>query len=149
MITLDLMRTIDMGMFSAVGRLFGTDKAIENILDKDNGLITQVGTWFGNKDYTDQERAIADAQHREWGLRQLDALAPYKILQRVLAIIIFSIWAIIAISLLIAIFAHSEYAVDNIKWFMASNYILDPTMSVASLYFSGGVIDSFNRKNQK
>lgn len=43
-----------MGWF---GSLFGTDKAINNVMDKDNGLLTQVGGWVGGMNFTDEERA--------------------------------------------------------------------------------------------
>lgn len=33
------------------------DKAADNILDKDDGLLTQVGSWVGGMDFTDQEKA--------------------------------------------------------------------------------------------
>lgn len=33
------------------------EKAADNILDKDNGLIAQAGSWIGNQNYTEQEKA--------------------------------------------------------------------------------------------
>ena len=38
------------------------EKAQDNILDKDNGLLSQVGGWIGNMDYTAEERAEANAK---------------------------------------------------------------------------------------
>ena len=35
----------------------GSEKIAENILDKDNGLLTQVGGWIGNMNYTAEEKA--------------------------------------------------------------------------------------------
>ena len=40
-------------------------KAVDNVLDKDNGLLTQVGNWIGGMDYTDEERAEADTDLRK------------------------------------------------------------------------------------
>jgi len=42
-----------MGWFS----FLSTDKAIDNVLDKDNGLLTQVGGWIGNMNFTAEEQA--------------------------------------------------------------------------------------------
>ena len=42
-----------MGLLS---NLFDTKKAVNNILDKDNGLLTQVGGWIGSMDLTDEEK---------------------------------------------------------------------------------------------
>ena len=36
-------------------------KVADNIFDKDKGLLTQVGSWVGNQQFTDQERAQFDA----------------------------------------------------------------------------------------
>ena len=36
---------------------FWSKKATDNILDKDNGLIAQVGSWIGGQQYTDEEKA--------------------------------------------------------------------------------------------
>lgn len=33
------------------------EKAVDNILDKDSGLLTQVGGWVGGLQFTDQENA--------------------------------------------------------------------------------------------
>lgn len=35
----------------------GSEQIAENILDKDDGLLTQVGGWIGNMNYTDEEKA--------------------------------------------------------------------------------------------
>jgi len=45
-----------------------TPKVIDNVLDKDNGLLTQVGNWIGNMKLTDEEvmeqnaRTVASVQ---------------------------------------------------------------------------------------
>lgn len=40
---------------------FGTEKTVEktadNLFDKDNGLLTQVGSWVGNMSFTTEEQA--------------------------------------------------------------------------------------------
>ena len=43
-----------MGWFS---NLFSSSKAVDNVLDKDNGLLAQAGEWIGNMSYTDEEKA--------------------------------------------------------------------------------------------
>lgn len=34
-----------------------SDKAVDNILDKDNGLLSQVGSWIGGQQFTTEEQA--------------------------------------------------------------------------------------------
>ena len=47
-----------MGLFSTVkAAVFGSPKVVDNIFDKDNGLLTQVGNFIGNQQYTDNEKA--------------------------------------------------------------------------------------------
>ncbi len=54
-----------MGWF---GQLIGTDKVLNNVVDKDNGLLAQAGNWIGGFSYTAEEKAEADAETREWRL---------------------------------------------------------------------------------
>ena len=45
---------------SKIGGLFTgktVENATDNLLDKDNGLLTQVGGWIGNMNFTEEERA--------------------------------------------------------------------------------------------
>lgn len=43
-----------MGWFSG---LFSSSKVVDNVLDKDNGLLAQAGEWLGNASYTEEEKA--------------------------------------------------------------------------------------------
>jgi len=46
-----------MGWFSF---LTSTPKIVDNVFDKDKGLLTQIGGWVGNQQFTEQERAEMD-----------------------------------------------------------------------------------------
>lgn len=131
-----------------LGSLFGTEKAINNIVDKDNGLLAQVGGWIGNMSYTEEEKAEARAQTREWAIRQLDALAPFKVVQRILAFAVMGVWSLAAVNVMAAIWARAIWgidAVDDLMRFALSDYVLWPSLAVLSLYFTGGVIESAGR----
>jgi hypothetical protein len=41
-----------MGWFT---KLFSSSKTIDDVMDKDSGLLTQVGSWIGNMDLTKEE----------------------------------------------------------------------------------------------
>ena len=71
-----------MGWF---GRLVGTDKAIDNLLDKNEGLLVRAGGWVDGLKHTDQEKAEDAQVTPKWGLAQLQALAPFKVVQRIIA----------------------------------------------------------------
>ena len=129
-----------MAWFSA---LFATEKAVENIVDKDNGLLSQVGGWVGGFNYTEEEKAEADAQTREWGFRQLDALAPFKVVQRILAFAVATMWILCGFNVLVAIWLDATIGTTikaDMMAFAMSDYIFWPVCVVFALYFAGGVI---------
>ena len=133
-----------MGM---VGRLFGTDKAVDNILDKDNGLLTQVGGWVGGLKHTEEEKAEDAQATRQWGLKQLEALEPFKVVQRILAFAAASLWIIVGLNVLLGIWFANPVTIQHLKEFAMSDYIFWPVISVFSLYFSGGVVNSLRKKS--
>ena len=45
-----------MGWFSS------TDKVVDDVLDKDNGLLTQFGSWIGRMELTEEDALIANAK---------------------------------------------------------------------------------------
>lgn len=129
-----------------LGTIFGTKQAVDNILDKDKGLLTQFGGWVGRFNYTDEERAIADTETREWGIRQLDALAPFKVVQRILAFAATALWGFVGLNVVIAMWVEAIYPnikiTESILAFALSDYVLWPVLVCFSLYFTGGVIES-------
>jgi hypothetical protein len=121
-----------------LGKLFGTDKAINNLVDKDDGLLAKAGSWIGAFNYTDEEKAEADKETREWGLRQLEALAPFKVVQRIGFFTVCGVWVLMIINVLLAVwFQHP--AKEEILQFAFSDFIFWPTVAVFSLYYTGGV----------
>jgi len=148
-----------------LGRLFGTDKAVDDILDKDDGLVAKAGEWLGNQQFTEEERAEHRLKTREWGLKQLEALEPFKVVQRILAFVVISVWAILALNCVAGIWfdayhpaiacvaglggegCHPATAVASNMLALASNDVIFwPTVSVLGLYFSGGVVESIKRR---
>jgi hypothetical protein len=147
-------------MFGVVGevagKLFGTDKAVDNLLDKDKGLLVRAGSWVGGLNYTKEEQAEGDLKTREWGLRHLEALAPFKIVQRILAFAAAGFWIFVGINVTIAIWIEaitrqqvmfngqmvwrSVDAATPLKAFATSDYVFWPVIVVFALYFTGGVL---------
>lgn len=128
------------------GRLFGTEKAIDNIVDKDNGLLSQFGGWVGKMQFTEQERAEHDTQVRDWGIRQLDALSPFKVTQRILALTTAAVWVFMVVNIVVAMWLQASEVLNMLIQFATSQYVAWPTISVFALYFTGGVVDSWKRK---
>ena len=51
-----------MGIWS---KIIGTEKVIDNVFDREKGLLTQVGTWVGHQQFTPEEKAKYDAGMNE------------------------------------------------------------------------------------
>ena len=129
-------------MFGFVGKLFGTDKAIDSIIDKDNGLLVRAGTALGNLHYSDQEKANDEGKTREWGIRQLEALAPFKVVQRILAFATAALWIFVGLNVVAAIWVEAVWGLkvkQDMMAFAMSDYVFWPVMAIFSLYFLGGV----------
>ena len=132
-----------------LGKLFGTDKAIDNLLDKDQGLLVRAGGWVDGLSHTDQEKAEDVQKTRDWGIRQLEALEPFKIVQRILAFAAALLWIIVGINVLVALWvdANTDIVIaDKMMAFAFSDYVFWPVVTVFGLYFGGGVINSLKGK---
>lgn len=42
--------------------LIDTKKTVDNVMDKDNGLLSQVGGWIGGMNFTEEEKAEMNAK---------------------------------------------------------------------------------------
>jgi hypothetical protein len=131
---------------SWIGNLFGTSKAVDNLVDKDNGLLVRAGTALGNLHYSDQEKAQGDERTREWGIRVLDAIAPFKIVQRILAFSVMFMWVFMGINVAVAVWIRAINpeidAVTGLMQFAFSDYVFWPTVAIVTLYTGGGTINS-------
>ena len=143
-----------------IGNLFGTEKAVNNIVDKDNGLLTQLGTGIGNLHYSDQEKANMRVTIMQTGLARLKALEPFKVVQRILAFMATFLWVFVGINCVGAIWYDALHKVYDTSGkllsqtdvttpmlkFAMSDYVFWPVVTVYALYFSGGVIESIKNK---
>jgi len=151
-----------MGIFS---RLFDSDKVVNDITDKDNGILVRSGEWIGNLAYTDEEKAEAAHEVRRWAIEWMQALAPFKVVQRIIAFTTMSVWAVTAINVIAAIWidkmnpCYFYRIVDNkeecvpldvttpMLEFALSDFVLWPVVAVLGLYMSGGVLPAlFGKK---
>lgn len=155
---------------SWIGNLFGTASAVDNIVDKDNGLLVRAGTALGNLHYSDQEKAESSERTREWGIRLLDSLSAFKVVQRVIAFTTLFVWSFLAVNITIAYWVRaltetvilhvnmvdgvevvtkvvtSVDAVTGLFEFATTDYVFWPVLAVLSLYTGGGTISSWKGK---
>lgn len=131
------------------GKLMGTDRAVDNVLDRENGLLVRAGEWIGNQNYTEEEKAEANAETRQWALRQLEALGPFRIVQRILALSACTVWVLLALNVVIAIWLNNEPVKASLLDFAFSQFIFWPVMAVFSLYCAGGVLPDVYKGTKK
>ncbi len=128
------------------GKVFGTDKAVDNLLDKDKGLLVRAGGWVNDLHYSDAEKAESALLVRGWGIKQLEALAPFKIVQRIIAFAVTALWGLVGLNVVIAIWVEALWPSIHVKdamiQFATSEYVFYPTLAVLGLYMGGGVMPS-------
>ena len=136
-----------------LGKLFGTDKAVDNLLDKDKGLLVRTGGWVNDLSYTDAEKAENQLLVKQWGIKQLEALEPFKIVQRIIAFAVTSLWLIVGINVIVAVWVEAIYPSIQVRErmieFAMSDFVFWPVLAVLSLYMGGGTFQGLsNRKKQ-
>lgn len=122
-----------------VGKVFGTDKAVDNLLDKDKGLLVRAGGWINDMSYTDAEKAENSLIVRKFGIKQLEALEPFKVMQRIMVTIIVVQWAILFNAIVLAICLRADDILANLIEFSQSRYAWYPMGAAVTLYLLGGV----------
>ena len=120
------------------GRIFGTEKAIDNVLDKDSGLLVKAGSWFGNLNYTTEDQAEMNLEVRKVGVNLLNALHPFKLMQRIMVTIIMVEWAILFNVFIIAICFQAHDILKDLMAFAQTEFAWVPIAGAVSLYLLGG-----------
>lgn len=147
------------------GSIFGTKKAVDNILDKDNGILVKIGAFANDLHLSDVERKEFEITRRKLGIKLLAALEPFKVVQRIIAFATMFLWSFTGFNIVIAlwieaIFNHTvtstvegvvtvtthEFDISGpLIDFAMSQYILIPVSLVLGLYMAGGAAESNNR----
>jgi len=146
-------------VLEAIKSLFSVDKVTDNVLDKDNGLLVKAGGWVDGLNYTAQEKAQMTLKFTEVANARLKALEPFKVVQRILAFAITFFWIVVGVNVVIAIWYDGvNGCTDAIETcqpiaptmlsFAFSDYVFYPVVSVLSLYFLGGAIESYRPRSK-
>lgn len=149
--------------------IFGTKKAVDNIIDKDNGLLKQFGGWANDLHLSDTERSEFEITRRKLGIKLLAALEPFKVVQRILAFATMFLWSFIGLNIVAALWIEAIFnhmvttTVDNVTTvtvhefdisgplieFAMSQYVLIPVSLVLGLYMAGGAAESHGKFKPK
>lgn len=141
------------------GTIFGTKKAVDNILDKDNGLLKQFGGWADDLHLSDAERLEFEMTRRRLGIKLLTALEPFKVVQRILAFTTMFLWSFVGLNIVLALWIEAVFnrapSIHEINIsaplieFAMSQYVLMPVSLVLGLYMLGGAAESRGRTKPK
>jgi len=122
--------------------LFSAGDVATDITDKDNGLATQLGGWIGGMSFTEQEQAEHNAKIVTIGIERLKALAPFKVMQRIMVTIIMVEWAILFNACVISICLGADDTVKALMEFAKTEFAWLPVFAAITCYLLGGVIPS-------
>lgn len=154
-----------MGLGSIIGEALGTKKGVDAVLNKDDGLLAKAGGWIGNQQYTDQEQAETRAETRKWTLRYLEAMEPFKKVQRILAFTFCFGWALLLLNLVAATWVWAitkepqifngqtiwlgVNAMTPLLDLVKTNFVWTPILGVVTVYLFGGVMPPRKPKEGK
>lgn len=126
-----------MGWFK---RLLGiAPKAVDNVLDKENGLVTQFGSWIGNQNFTPEEMAEMNTNTykdvRKFVVDTLAESTDRSKSRRAIAV------TVIQFYLLVLFIAGMTYPLDT-EWSrvwieIATSWTLGGLVSAISIFFFG------------
>ena len=134
-----------MGWFSGIKTIFSAEKAVDGLFstkEGSDGMLARIGTWVGNQKYTPEERAEMDSKTRDWSIRFMNAMVPFKIAQRWIAFTIIGMWAFLGVNYVICVYLDAIFKTAlklDIYNFATSDFMVFPTTCVLTLYFLGGV----------
>ena len=115
-----------------LGRLFSPKQATKAIA---NGIDKAV--------FTEQER-------KEIALEWLQALAPFKVVQRILVSIIMGMWSLVGVNYLVALWIEAvwpEIAVSaHILAFAKTEFMWMPVVAAVGVYLGGGLRKTDSKK---
>lgn len=124
------------------------DKVVDNVLDKNDGLLTQVGGWIGGMDFTDQERAeynmkIADKASEFVG-STLQENTARSTTRRMVAVLWIKVQ--LALILMTAICIPWDMAVANKYFELATSEVMIWGTGSIIVFFFGGYVWGTYRK---
>jgi len=135
--------------------IFSSSKTVDNLLDKDNGRLSQVGGWIGNMDFTPEEQAKMNAKMAE-GVGEfvkmtLGENTERSKTRRAVAVM----WIKAQLLMLAMVFVVAPLDMEMAKFYLEIAFgtvMISGTLSIIAFFFGGHMISShmaFGKKKQK
>ena len=128
------------------------DKVADNVLDKDNGLLTQVGSWIGGQQYTEEEQAEANTDLRKGVTAYAIASMGENSLRSRARREIAKMWirTQLGLVLMCAIAAPWDMVLAEFYYRLAtSNVMLGGTMAIITFFFGSYMLTRHNETKEK
>lgn len=132
--------------------LVDTKKAADNILDKDKGLLSQVGGWIGGMNFTAEERA-------EMNAKMADGVASFVKLtlsentersktRREVAVM----WIKVQLAMILVVFATAPFDMKMAEFYLSIAFgtvMVGGTLSIIAFFFGAHMLSSHMGFNGK
>jgi len=132
-----------------------TKKAADNVLDKENGLLSQVGGWIGGMNFTAEERAEMNARMVEgvssFVKMTLSENTERSITRRAVAIM----WIKAQLAMLFIVFLVAPFDMELAKFYLSIAFgtvMVGGTLSIIAFFFGAHMLSShlgFNSKKKE
>jgi len=139
-------------MWSNVVSFFTSSKVTDNILDKDNGLLTQIGGWVGNQNFTEEESRELNQKLAEgvsdFAIKTMDENTERSKARRNIA----EMWIKTQIAMLFLIVIVAPFDVELAKFYASIAFgtlMVSGTTSILVFFFGGHMLSSHLGLNSK
>ena len=126
-----------------------TSKSVDNVLDKDNGLLTQAGEWIGNMSYTDEEKAESKERLNQSLVDYIKSTLSENTVRSKTRRFLAIMWISVELFLVLLTCASAPFDIElaEFYWSVASSELMFwGTMSVIGFFFGPYMIGNhFNR----
>lgn len=131
--------------------LFSSSKVVDNVLDKDSGLLSQVGGWIGNFNFTDEEQSKANAGFIESASAFVKQTLEENTVRSKTRRFIAKLWIGVELFLVLLTCAVAPFNMELAKFYWAiamSELMFWGTLSVLGFFFGTHMLRSRNSKSQ-
>ena len=127
------------------------DKVVDNVLDKDSGLLTQVGSWIGGQQYTAEEEAEARTDLRKgvtaYAIASMGENSLRSIARREIAVL----WIKVQLGLVLMCAIAAPWRMDLAEFYFklaVSSIMLGGTGAIITFFFGSYMLARHNESKK-
>ena len=129
--------------------LSSSDKVVDNLLDKDKGLLTQVGGWIGGMNYSEEEKAEANTATALATAEFVKATLSESTIRSKTRRSIAMMWLFVELFLVLLTCGTAFFNIELAKFFWSvamSDLMFWTTMAIISFFFGSYMITNATNK---